>query len=73
MAAVENDAEVELLSVAESSSASAVGADKVEEEEDAARGDWAEAEALARVIIEAQSSRSVRACRGEMGEGVWLP
>ena len=67
MAAVENDAEVELLSVAESSSASAVGADKVEEEEEGvARGDWAEAEALARVIIEAQSSRSVRACRGEM-------
>ena len=67
MAAVENDAEVELLSVAESSSASAVGADKVEEEEEGvARGDWAEAKALARVIIEAQSSRSVRACRGEM-------
>jgi hypothetical protein len=67
VAAVENDAEVELLSVAESSSASAVGANKVEEEEEGvARGDWAEAEALARVIIEAQSSRSVRACRGEM-------
>jgi hypothetical protein len=66
VAAVENDAEVDLLSVAESSSASAVGADKVEEEEeDEARGDWAEAEALARVIIEAQSSRSVRACKGE--------
>ena len=67
MAAVENDAEVELLSVAESSSASAVGSNKVEEEvEGVARGDWAEAKALARVIIEAQSSRSVRACRGEM-------
>ena len=66
MAAVENDAEVELLSVAESSSASAVGADKVEEEEEGvARGDWAKAEVLARVIIEAQSSRSVRACKGE--------
>ena len=66
MAAVENDAEVELLSVAESSSPSVVRADKVEEEdESAARGDWAEAEALARVIIEAQSSRSVRACKGE--------
>ena len=63
---MENDAEVELLSVAESSSASAVGADKVEEEEEGvARGDWAEAEALERVIIEAQSSRSVRACKGE--------